>query len=439
MVFGNSGGPVLDADGNVVAVCVSILTDPRVQTRMNFAVPGDKVLRLLNGRFADMTVETPTGGADGRLRVPVAVRVIDPLGRVPQAAVEFWVGSPGPGRPGSRTAPKPLPNDGPRQTLTLELKQQAGRGELALPPLPAGQAYWLQPSLVGRGGSRVWLSAQVYQPPPPVERKPARLAWEPAGDRPLVLERWSSLQYTDPGGGDHHALLALETRLTESAKGRQGAELALSRQFTGFKEGVSIDGQVHMTTRVQHVGPNISFLADNVLADAQGTTTRAGFDGKLQGAPPLAKGHLIGFQQETAKFLQALEVPMPGKEVQPGETWKARRPLPTDPAWKLVDPLQAHVWAAVENEFLDVTYTYSGLRTANGAERAVIQLKGQVAPQAGVETGSTVRLSGTAVVDLATGQVVEEEVTTQAHAELVIFNTAAVKAQGTVVARLRRE
>src|SRR5581483_11141374 len=25
MVFGNSGGPVLDADGNVVAVCVSIL------------------------------------------------------------------------------------------------------------------------------------------------------------------------------------------------------------------------------------------------------------------------------------------------------------------------------------------------------------------------------------------------------------------------------
>jgi hypothetical protein len=49
------------------------------------------------------------------------------------------------------------------------------------------------------------------------------------------------------------------------------------------------------------------------------------------------------------------------------------------------------------------------------------------------------RLSGTAVVDLATGQIVEEEVSIQANMELVVVNTVAVRAQGKVLARLRRE
>jgi S1-C subfamily serine protease len=434
MVFGNSGGPLLDADGDVVGACVSILTDPRVQTRINFAIPGDKVLRFLNGRFADLTLEAPSR-ADGRLRVPVAVKVIDPVGRVSQVAVDVWVGQPGQPRAGSRTRPKPLQGDGDRQTFPVEVKQQAGRGELVLPELRAGAVYWMQPCLISRTGGRVWLSAQLYRPPAPVERKPARLAWEPAGDWPLVLERWSSLQFSHPDGSSHHALLALEARLTESARERQGNDRSMFRQFTGFKEGVAIDGHMYMTGRLPHLGPHIQLLADNLVADAQGTTKKAEFDPKLKDAPSLSKRHLIGLQQEMAKFLQGLEVPLPGREVQPGETWKATPPLPIDAAWKLVDSFQSQVWTTAENESLEVTYTYSGLRTVDGAERAVIQLKGQAAPRAGL----TAWLSGTATVDLATGQIIDEEVTAQANADLVVLNTTAARAQGTVVARLRRE
>jgi S1-C subfamily serine protease len=440
MVPGNSGGPVLDADGNVVAVCVSILTHPGVDTRINFAVPGDKVLRLLNGHLAGLTVEPPALADDGRLRLPVAVHAIDPLGRVLQVAVDFWSGPPGQARPGSLAAPKPLADDGPHQTLSVALKEQAGRGELTLPPLAAGQVYWLQPSLVRRGGARVWLSAQAYRPPPPVARKPARLAWAPAGERPLVLERWSSLYFTDQMGSDRQALLALETRLTESVKGRQEADVALHRQVTGFKEGVSIGGQVYMTTRLQHVGPNTQFVADNVVTDAQGQTIRAEFDPeKMRNAPALEKSQLIGFQRDTAKCLQALEVPLPGNEVEPGKTWKAQRPLPFDATWTRLDALQSHMWGGVDNEFLDVTYTYRGRRTVNGAERAVIELRGQLVVQRPGAGSSDVDISGTADVDLATGQVVQEEVTTEARADLIVFNTAAIKAHGTVVTRLRRE
>jgi S1-C subfamily serine protease len=430
---GNSGGPVLDADGAVIGVCVAILRN----TNINFAIPGDKVHQFLNGRLAALTLEPPARVED-KLQVPVAVKVVDPLGRVRRASVAFWVGKPGPSRPGSWTPPAPRPGDGPRQTLALDIRQQAGRGEVTLPPLPEGQVYWIQPSLVHGGGARMWLSAEVYEPPPPLERKPVSLVLKPDGSSPLVLERWSLLHFPDPTGRDHRALVTLETRLTDTASNRQGNEVVLSRQFTGFKEGLVVDGEEHMTRRIQHIGPNIHFLAVNVNVDAQGKTQKDDLDAKVNDVNAVARAELITFGQDVHKCLQALEVPLPGETVQPGKTWIARRPLPIDATWKALDVLPAPIWSKVEAETLDVTYTYVGVRNVNGVEQAVIHLEGRVAQAAGGGPDSGGRLSGTAVVDVATGQIVEEEVTTQANVEVMI-NTVAVKAQSAMVARLRRE
>ncbi len=430
MLPGNSGGPVLDAGGSVVGVCVSILRN----TNINFAIPGDKVLRFLDGRLAELSLGTPAR-ADGGLRVPLSVRVIDPLGRLSRAAVDYWVGPPGPSRPGSRTPPRAGPGDGPRQTLTMEVRQQVGRGELVLPPLPAGRAYWLQPSLSGRG-AHVWLSAEVYRPPEPVERKPARLAWQPPAGRPVVLERWSALHYSDPQGHDYRALLTAEIRLTDKVTGRQGDNLLVQRQFTGFKEGASFDGQAYMTTRLRYIVPNLKVLADNLVVDPQGTTQQYGFSMQVKDADAPAKPHLLAFQQDVERFLQALDVPLPGKEVQPGETWSALRPLPIDGTWKAMGFLVPQVWAVAENESVDVTYTYEGLR---GADRAVIRFRGQQVPQPSGLSAPAVPVTGLAVVDLPTGQVVEEEATALSNVELAVLNAVALRAQGTVVARLRRE
>jgi predicted Zn finger-like uncharacterized protein len=436
MLPGNSGGPVLDADGEVIGVCVSIL----LNTRINFAIPGDKVCGFLNGRLAELTLETPAR-IEGRLQVPVTMKLVDPLGHVRQADLDLWTGKPDPpARPGSRTAPEPQPGEGPRQTLALPVQQQTGRGELSLPPLPPGQAYWLQPSLVNQAGTRVWLSAQVYQPPPPVERKPAKLMLKPAPEWPLLLERWSTLQFPDAQGRDHRALLGMETHLTDAAKGGQGSGLSLDRHFTSFKEGVSLDGQAFMTRRLQHLGPNMPFLASTRIVDGQGTSTKDDVDSNLiQSAPIQDRRDLFAYGEQLEKFLQGLEVALPDKQVQPGETWKARRPLPYDDTWKVMGVLPLPIWASVESDSLEVTYTYAGLRTVNGAEQAVINFKGKAVQQPGRPVGSGGLLSGTAVVDLATGQVVEEEVTMQAKPSLTVFNSTAFKAHGTMVARLRRE
>jgi predicted Zn finger-like uncharacterized protein len=434
---GNSGGPLLDADGEVVGVCVAILRN----TRINFAIPGDKVLRFLTGHLDDLALGPPAR-VDGSLRVPVSAFLTDPLKRVRRVSLDLWVGKPGPARPGSRTAPKPEPGDGPRQTLELAVQQQAGRGELTLPPLPAGQAYWLQPSLVS-GGGRVWLSAQVYRPAAPVERKPARLALKPAGEWPLTLQRWSEVHFPDPRGADHRALVRAEARLKDVFRGAQGGVLDVYRQFTAFKEGVSLDGEVRMTRALEHLAPNVQFLAARRLLDERGAAKPDAVDSVLlQQASPAGQRVMIAFGDQMIRSVHGLDVALPGAEVQPGATWTAHRPLPIDPAWPTVTGLPSAIWEPIRGDALEVTFTYAGTRTVNGAEQAVLSLHGRVAPAAeGVPSagGSGGRLSGTAVVDLATGQVVEEEVTTRANLELVLPLRTAIQAQGTVLTRLRRE
>jgi S1-C subfamily serine protease len=433
---GNSGGPVLDADGDVVGVCVSILRG----TTINFAIPGDKVRRFLDGRLDDITLEAPVAGPGG-LRVPVSVRVVDPLGRLRQAGVDYWVGKAGSARPGCRTPPQAQPGDSPRQTLALDLNKRAGRGELALPPLPPGQTYWLQPSLVSSTGTRVWLSAQVYQPPPPVERKPARLVLKPAAERRLVLDRWSALRFSVQGH-EYGARVALEARLTDTTQGAEGDDPVVYRQLAGVKEGVAIGDDLFMTTRLQHVAPYVQFACTKLVLDAQGSTRRDEMDlNKLKDAPSQSKRYLSSFQWDTQQFLKALEVPLPPQEVPPGETWSAARPLPTDTTWTQLDFLPASLWGPIGREFLQMNYTYVGTRRVNGSEVAVIQIRGQRWPPG--DGSAAARVTGTATVDLATGQVVEEEVTTQLSADLQAnlqaMNVPIAKIQGTVVARLRRE
>ena len=58
------------------------------------------------------------------------------------------------------------------------------------------------------------------------------------------VERWSALHFPDPQGRDHRVLVNQEIRLTDTARVAPGNDLALSRRFTGFKEGVSYDHRV---------------------------------------------------------------------------------------------------------------------------------------------------------------------------------------------------
>jgi S1-C subfamily serine protease len=156
---GNSGGPVVDPDGNVVGVAVSGI----VGTQINFAIPGDFVAGILKG-YVPGTIELgqPTMRG-GRAYLPVTIAVMDPLKRVREVSVEVWIGKgkPGDRRPPSDSAPEKKPGDGTRTRVELEYKDQTAHGEVALPALTPGKVYWLQPQWINGDSETHWACARV--------------------------------------------------------------------------------------------------------------------------------------------------------------------------------------------------------------------------------------------------------------------------------------
>src|SRR5262249_21668671 len=92
---GNSGGPVVDARGHVIGVAVSGIPGRQI----NFAIPGDRVHKVLNGRIAHMGIGQPFKAGD-LVGVPVTMEMIDPRNRVREVALDVWTGdSPPAGSP----------------------------------------------------------------------------------------------------------------------------------------------------------------------------------------------------------------------------------------------------------------------------------------------------------------------------------------------------
>jgi hypothetical protein len=153
---GNSGGPVVNTRGEVIGVAVSGI----VGTQVDFAVPGDFVHLILNGRVAEMGSAGPRVGADGTTTLPVTMKVIDPLNRVQEVALDVWTGDRGDARPPARTQPAALAGDSPHQRVKLAYNQGTARADVPLPPLPPGKVWWLQPAWVNSNGETYWASAR---------------------------------------------------------------------------------------------------------------------------------------------------------------------------------------------------------------------------------------------------------------------------------------
>src|SRR5262249_8217918 len=150
---GNSGGPVVDAQGDVVGVAVAIIRT----TRINFAIPGDDVLSLENGRLSQLGLGIPFSEKE-IVQVPVKVLMQDPLQQVAKVGADRWVGDPGRDRAPGTSPPTPRKTDGPRTHMTLKYEPATNRGEglLTLPTLPAGKVYWIQPVYEDGRGVTQW-------------------------------------------------------------------------------------------------------------------------------------------------------------------------------------------------------------------------------------------------------------------------------------------
>jgi S1-C subfamily serine protease len=419
---GNSGGPVVDTHGNVVGVAVSVLR----YTQINFAVPGDYVHLVLNGRSAALDVGQPYL-ASGRTKVLVAVSMIDPLGHIEQTGVEVWTGLPsGSPRPSAASQPPVLPGDTPHQRQSLNYQSGLASADITLPRLAAGKVYWLQPTWVNARGDAQWGVANDYVLRPAVERRPIQLvSRHQQGSSTLHLESRLDLRLREQGGEERRFSAREDTHFSEkldSTDSGGGAKVRL--QYLDCSLDVRVNNQkVPLSQRSQRLMKDVKELAVELQVDRFGSI--ASHKSDTSRVPQASQRDLAQMHELVEQVLEVLTVPFPNKQVSPGDSWQAVVTMPV------------HIQGRrSETATAELTYTYLGTRKQNGRDEAVIGVRGPVAGRKGREKRLAGRTEGTAVVDLAAGKLRETEMLF--HLDMDLQFERPVRAGGSLHMRLNR-
>ncbi len=418
---GNSGGPVVNSRGEVIGVSVRKI----LATQLNFAVPGEFVRVIVNGRLTGLTTAPPFKASDG-VRVPVALTFLDPLKRLHKVSLDYWAGKPGPARPATQEAPRPADGDGPVKQARLAYQDGKADGEIVLPALSGGQVCWFRPVFVDGAGNTSWAEATPYAPPPLIERKAALLALKVTrAVRDLRVTRTSTLKLVAPDGEGHEIRNTLEGYFLENAHTVHANGTA--GLFLRYKE-------LHYSTTIDKEEAPLQAGTRQALAATVrlGTQQVVGRDGKLvrQSAdigvvPAASRAEAIKFHGQILSSLEAVAVPLPGKVMGAGTYWTARSPLSVGAA------------KAGDAAVLELTYTYVGTRVRNGREEAYITIAGVVHGPDGKERRIGGKASGLGVLDLHTFQIAEAELTVSIDMDIKIDKQSA-KANGTLAIRLAR-
>jgi S1-C subfamily serine protease len=394
MYPGNSGGPVVDASGAVVGVAVSIIRN----TQINFAVPGDAVRLMLNGYVAGLKLGQPYRAEEG-IRLPVTLTLVDPLDKVRQPAVEVWTGNPQPAmRPPTAAQPEAQSGDTPHRHCPLDRTGVVARAEILLPAPSTGKAIWFQPTWMGGNGTPQWATARVLDLPPPLERRPAKLAFKhQVGSRPLTLVSWLNLQTQDQEGREHAFTSNRETLFTETTEAIDSEDVAtVQLQYRDYNHLLWLDRRsAPLQEHLQRVRQNLGNVRAQVRIDRHGNPSDTQFD--LSHLSQALRTELSDVSDQVSLLLIAA-LPLPNRRVSPNESWKAERDfgLHIQPNWS-------------EAGRLDLTCTYLGVRPHEGKEVAVVALAGPVRGKEKESKHITGQADGLALIDLAGGEVVRAD------------------------------
>ena len=423
---GNSGGPVTDAEGNLIGVAVAVIKDSSI----NFAIPSDHVYEFLNGRI-DYLNTSPAYRDGDQVKKPLRVHLIDPLGRARKVAVEMWTGPAGKPRPETgATEPKALPGDSPKQTVTLTYNKKTGLAEadLVLPkPADPKHVVWIRPTVTHPAGDTYWVMAYGLGVEAPVVRQPLRLKYQPAAKLMYVdLSSKAALKMRDDEGGEgtirsSFRVVLREQPATESAA--DGGRL-FHMKFTRVSANIRIDdkpltGKGSTTPMLNDLARNVTL---NVEMDGEGNPTRV--QANLGKSARESRGFITSITDQVIPSLLVLTVPLSGDTLPPLKTWKTRRLLDVGPM-SISLPAEA-----------DLKYTYLGVRDQGGQKEAVVRVEGILRGRSGASNvaGS---VGGTLVLSAETGQVVTASTTLKLDMDAKLKDSL-LKMNGELAVTLKR-
>jgi S1-C subfamily serine protease len=415
---GNSGGPVVDARGNVVGVSVSGIR----ATQINFAVPGDTALRMMEGRLDDFKLSYPSI-REKAITLQADMRFVDPLGKIRASSVEWWIGDPGPARPAGQVAPEAA-GDGPHQKMDLKTFQGLSHCDLVLEPLPAGKAYWFQPSYTTDDGTTHWSEAKVYNLGRPVEPKfvPLVFAFRP---RKVAVELTSKATLRIDGD-DRTIGVSLEAKMTEITKPalkdgtipvRLEVGQAKAAQNVTTKQGRLSTSKGRTYTDIGPLGIDLQLSDGNDILTIKPDLSKIAAD---------KKGEAAEVAERIDHWLHTAMMPLqPIMKTKPQSVWQEPRPLPA-------------IWPGGSPPgFLAMVYHYRGVDVRNGRREALITLDGVVQDdfERGVIGG---RAKGLAIFDLEAGYFTEIQLTINLKTA-VLIDGEGYPARGEVELRVVRD
>jgi S1-C subfamily serine protease len=404
---GNSGGPVTDARGVVVGVSVAILRG----TTISFAVPGDAVQLVLDGRLSDAELAVPYM-ENGRSILPVKLACIDPLSRIRDVKVEFWAGNPGPGRPLTYQRPQAEAGDGPRQVLSVKYQAGAGAVDIPLPQMEPDKVIWVQPVLTTASGTTHWAAATAYQPTaaPALDRQATIVEMKvPAGGaaRTLKLKDTLQVRINDVKGKvalRDSAEYDVRETVTPDPVGAKIQLAFLNCQAEGDDSGVPLRRNPQALQLLSRLPAGFSTDATGAFKGMVATN--------LKVKNPSIDLDLTELYGRACNAYQTTLVSLPNRSLNPRETWNARPRL-------LLGSGKGRLRRKVALD-LDLTCTYEGLRNRGGRSEAYFTMVGQL-KGAGPVLGPmpTGKVKGFAVCDVVGGFLsqVEMSIVTEIEAE----------------------
>ncbi len=256
-------------------------------------------------------------------------------------------------------------------------------------------------------------------------RKAVVLKYQPfeGPQKRLTLISKASLKLRNTGGEEHALALNLDVGLVLSkAAGGDGGRLRLT--YSTIKMSLIVDGKlIKGDDQLKKIIKDLRFVSADLTADSRGGLTGT----KIHLAKVSPKGQALwgDITEQVVQSLEVLWVPLPGTTAEPLFSWPGQRRV-------LVGPLGLAVAAEA-----DMTYKYLGQRAVKGRTEAVLAIRGALR---GHRTeGPDVRGKGTgsAIVDVATGQIVAANLTLLVDLDLV-FEGRQTKANGTLAVQLKR-
>ncbi len=372
---GNSGGPVVDAQGRVVGVAVSIYVNLLRNTGISFAVPAEHVWYLYHGRFGDLIVGLPRQSQEdaGGVVLPVSLEVLDPLKRYKEVGIAWSIADPQTRLPAEWV--DELPVEG--RVALPPGRQSWRRGHLNLPALPEGKVYHLRPYAVEPKGKSLVGASTAYQPVLALQALPTRLKSPPEGDtRPRKLSaRYRVVSRSGEDGNVMPLTVSLGCRGEPDTEGKIG-------RFLGFDLGVRIGDRPLPQPLFQEI---LSHQLGNQDLQTQVSEPRfaeAGQFGK----------ELAGLHRVLDQLLAVLQAPPEGQNWQPGKSWTRSVPVHGDPLG-IQEPIP-----------FQIGYTYVGMAEQAGKILPCILFTGDAVPGTSRVQGT---LHGIMWLDPDTCQVVE--------------------------------